>query len=261
MPETKETGPVKETKESTQESQNKLDQRNIDKADGKNITANLESQKSKSAEAKDIKDPWENVFDKDGKYKQEYLTFVNTIANSPVLLKKVIDAGEGREYGKYVKNEKDFTTYSQDHKVGDLHDYLKDKFPDMNGSVKEAIIETIESPEDIQKILESNKIDNMVLLADIPELPWKQNILLYDFIKIYSKDFIISLNEWKEVNKIIDDIKAKYNAEDKLPSMTQQTEDSWKSKNYAQAVINVRIKERFRTGEDILSSIKQKNEA
>jgi hypothetical protein len=28
-------------------------------------------------EAKDMKDPWENVFDKDGKYKQQYLDFVN----------------------------------------------------------------------------------------------------------------------------------------------------------------------------------------
>lgn len=259
MPETKETGPVKETKESTQEAQNKLDQRNIDKADGKNITANLESQKSKSAEAKDIKDPWENVFDKDGKYKPEYLNFVNAIAGDESLMKIVIN--DAKQYNFTYVNEETFKTFATDYNRGNLHDYLKDRFPNMNGSIKEEIVKMIETPEDIQKILESNKIDNMVLLADIPELPWKQNILLYDFIKIYSKDFIISLNEWKEVNKIIDDIKAKYNAEDKLPSMTQQTEDSWKSKNYAQAVINVRIKERFRTGEDILSSIKQKNEA
>lgn len=48
----------------------------------------------KEPESKDIKDPRENVFDKDGKYKPQYLEFVNIIADRPKVLQDVITIGK-----------------------------------------------------------------------------------------------------------------------------------------------------------------------
>gem|GEM_PF-5957759 len=105
-----------------------------------------------------MKDPWENVFDKDGKYKQEYLNFVNGVADRPNLLQKVIDAGKGRKFGEYVKDRNGFIQFATDNNRGDLHDYLKDKFPDMTDTPKKW--QDVEKPTDIDKLLENNKVVN-----------------------------------------------------------------------------------------------------
>jgi len=194
-------------------------------------------------EAKDMKDPWENVFDKDGKYKQEYLNFVNTIADRPKVLQDVITIGKEKWFA-YVTDKTSFIKFATDNNRGNLHDYLKDKFPDMDGTVKNW--QDVEKPTDIDKLLENNKVANDLVKGKVENL-WTMNMALYDNIKMNSTIFFDLLASGK-------------NIQDTVQIMTNDPKlwltklwwivsdyTSFREKNQYQKLIDTKIQENFRS--------------
>lgn len=159
------TGPEQKNEniqEHVQEQQKELDSKKIEAAKPEQIKNQLEKNQTKEPEAKDIKDvpkditkttpetkniktPWEEkVVDANGKYQPRYTEFVNNVANDPTLLNKVISEAKL----SYVTDKDSFVKFATDHKLWDLHEYLKNNFPTMeakDNTITEPFREVLDS--------------------------------------------------------------------------------------------------------------------